>query len=110
MTKNSEKALVILYSEYLRRRSFGTAISDAAIFEDGKIYAIKEFSSWMRSDINSCISELTKVGYVKSNIIGDITLQPEGITYMEKQPKEFFAKFTDTVKDLLTLAAAFLPI
>ncbi len=109
MTKETEKAFVILYSEYLRRRSFGTARSDAVVFEDSKIYAIKEFSSWSVSDINSCVDELEQAGYVKSNIVGDITLQPKGIEYMEKQSKEFFAKFTDTVKDLLTLVAAFLP-
>lgn len=110
MTKDAEKAMVILYTEHLRRRSFGTPKSVSAHFEDRKIYAIKDFSSWAATDIDDCLTELHRLGFLSRNILGDVTLLPKGIEYVEKQPKEFFESFSGYIKDLLSLVAAFRPI
>lgn len=109
MTKDTEKAFVIVYSEYLRRRSFGTAKCEAVRFDDSKIRAIDGFSKWNPADINYCLHELKNLGYIKMDIIGNVTLTEAGIEFMENKPKEYFTNFTGAVKDLLTLIAAFLP-
>lgn len=110
MTKDTEKAFVILYSEYLRRRSFGTAKNQAVRFEDAKLRTIDAFSNWNPADIGYFLEELRKLGYVKTNICGDVTLLEPGIEYMESKPKEYFSAFTGIIKDLLSLIAAFIPI
>lgn len=110
MTKDTEKAFVIIYSEYLRRRNCGTAKNQAAVFEDSKLYAISEFEKWDRADISCAIRELQENGYIKDDICGDVTLLTEGIDYMENKPKQYFESFAGIVKDLLSLASTFLSI
>lgn len=110
MTKDTERAFVIIYAEYLRRRSFGTAKYEAMCFEGAKIYAIDAFKNWHPGDIDYCLQELRKSGYVKIDIIGDVALQEAGIEYMEKKPRDYFAGFTGIIKDLLSLVATFLSI
>lgn len=108
MTKDTEKAFVILYSEYLRRRSFGTAKSQAAEFEDSKLRAIEAFSNWNPADVGYCLQELQKLGYVQTDILGNVTLQEPGIEYMENKPEEYFSKFAGIVKGIAELIALFL--
>lgn len=110
MTRDTEKAFVIIYSEYLRRRSFGTAKNQAVQFEDSKLKAIDAFASWNPEDIRYSLQELRKLGYVKIDILGDVTLQEPGIEYMESKPREYFSAFGGIVKDLLSLISGFLPI
>ena len=108
MTRDTEKAFVIIYSEYLRRRSFGTAKNQAVQFEDAKLRKIEAFSNWNPQDISYCIGQLEKLGYVKRNIIGDVTLLEPGIEYMESKPKEYFSAFAGIIKGIVELIAAFL--
>lgn len=107
MTKDTEKAFVILYSEYLRRRSFGTAMQQAVWFEDAKIKKIDAFSSWNPQDISYCLRELGRLGFVKIDILGDVEIQEQGIMYMEQKPKEYFSTFTGVVRGLIDLISAF---
>ena len=108
MTKDTEKAFVIIYSEYLRRRSFGTAKNQAVRFEDSKLRAIEAFSNWNTEDIRYSLHELKKLGYIKMDILGDAALQESGIEYMENMPKEYFSAFAGLVKGIAELIAAFL--
>lgn len=108
MTKDTEKAFVILYSEYLRRRSFGTAKSQAAEFEDSKLRAIEGFTNWNPADIGYCLQELRKLGYLKIDILGNVELLEPGIEYMESKPKEYFSVFAGIVNGIVELIAAFL--
>lgn len=110
MTKDTEKAFVIIYSEYLRRRSFGTAKYQAVRFEGSKLSAIDAFSSWHPEDIRYSLQELRKLGFVKIDIIGDVALQESGISYMERRPREYFSAFAGIVKGIAELVAAFLPV
>lgn len=110
MTRDTEKAFVIIYSEYLRRRSFGTAKYQAVRFEGSKIKAIDAFSSWHPEDIRYSLQELRKLGFVKIDIIGDVTLQESGISFMESKPQEYFSAFSGIVKGIVELIAAFLPL
>ena len=108
MTKDTEKAFVIIYSEYLRRRSFGTAKSQAVRFEDSKLRAIEGFTNWRPADIVYCMQELRKCGYLKMDILGNVELLEPGIEYMESKPKEYFSAFAGIVKGIAELIAAFL--
>lgn len=108
MTKDTEKAFVIIYSEYLRRRSFGTAKNQAAKFEDAKLHAIEAFSNWNTEDIRYSLHELKNLGYIKMDVLGDVTLQESGIEYMDRMPKEYFSSFAGLVKGIAELIAAFL--
>lgn len=103
MTKGTEKAFVIIYSEYLRRRSFGTTKYNAVQFDDAKLVAIEAFSKWNPADIKLSLRELKNLGFIKSDILGNITLTEAGIEYMESKPKEYFTRFAGVVKDLLSL-------
>ena len=110
MTKDTEKAFVIIYSEYLRRRSIGTAKYLAVRFEGSKLNSIDAFSCWHPEDIRYSLQELRKLGFVKIDIIGDVTLQESGIGYMESRPREYFSSFAGIVTGLVELIAAFLPL
>lgn len=109
MTKDTEKAFVIVYSEYLRRRSFGTAKCEAVQFDEAKLRAIEAFSTWNPADINYSTEELKHLGFVDKDIIGNVTLTEAGIEYMESKTKAFFSDFTSTVKDLLSLIGPLIP-
>lgn len=109
MTKDAEKAFVIIYSEYLRRRKAGTAKNQALQFEGGEVYDLPGFDRWIHSDIDDSVRELKQAGYLKKFILGDIELTSSGIAYMESKPKEYFSAFVSVVKDLLSLVAAFMP-
>ena len=108
MTKDTEKAFVILYSEYLRRRKFGTAKNQAVWFEDSKIEKIDAFSNWNQQDISYCLRELSRLGFVKIDIVGNAELREQGIEYMEQKPKEYFSAFCGIVRGIVDLISAFL--
>lgn len=110
MTKDTEKAFVIIYSEYLRRRRYGTAKNQAVQFEDAKLRKIDAFSNWNSQDISYCIEELRKLGYVKRNILDDVILLEPGIEYMESKPKEYFSSFASIVRDLIGLLSGFIAV
>ena len=107
MTSEAEKALVIIYAEYLRRRNYGTDKKLAVKFPNAKLKAIDAFSSWDPSDIDSCLSELKSLEYIGKDILGNVTLLNRGISYLQDKPREFFAKFAGFISDLLALIAAF---
>ena len=110
MTKDTELAFVIIFSEYKRRRNFGTAKYEAVRFEGNKLNAIDAFSNWHIEDIRYSLQELRKLGYVKLDILGEVTLQEAGIEYMENKPSEFFKSFSSIISDILSLVASFRPV
>lgn len=110
MTKDTEKAFVIIYSEYLRRRNIGTAKNQAVRFEDSKLRAIDAFSSWDPEDIHYSLQELLQCGYIKMNILGDVEILRDGIKYMEDKPSDYFNAFANIVKDLIALISALRPV
>ena len=93
MTKDTEKALVILYCEYKRRRGFGTSKAEDVHFEEAKMRNIEAFSDWNYADISYAMQQLRAAGYVKLNILGDVTLTESAIEYIEAKPKEYFDTF-----------------
>lgn len=110
MTKDTEKALVILYSEYKRRRNFGTSKAEAVCFEEAKMRKIDAFSNWSYADVSYAMQELKAAGYVRINICDDITLTETAIEFIESRPKEFFDQFANVAKDILSLVSGFLSI
>lgn len=91
MTKETEKAFKILYCEYRRRRKSGCSKATAMEFEDGTIARINAFQKWIPEDIRYALRELKIMGYVRIDIIGNVTLTENGIEFMENKPKEFFS-------------------
>lgn len=110
MTRDTEKAFVIIYSEYLRRRSFGTAKNQSVRFERARLIAIDAFSSWNPEDIRYCLQQLRRLGYISVDIFGDVTLMDSGIEYMESKPEEYFLGFAGVIKGIVELISAFLPL
>ena len=98
MTKETEKALKILFCEYKRRRKASFSKQDAVRFEDAAIGSLKAFSKWVPADISYAIQELKKSEFVRLDILGNVELLESGIEFMETKPKEFFqgvAEFFD---------------
>lgn len=71
--------------------------------------AIEAFSKWNPADIKLCLRELKNLGFIESDILGNITLTEAGIEYMESKPKEYFTRFAGAVKDLLSLVIPLIP-
>lgn len=103
MTTDTEKALVIIFAEYLRRRKRGAAKTQAIRFETSSLSSIDAFSKWHCEDIRYSLQELKKLGFVKIDIFGDVTLQESGIKFMESKPSEYFGSFASAIKDLISL-------
>lgn len=104
LTKDSEKAFKIIYCEYKHRRKSGFTKADSIQFEDGSISKLKCFSDWLRPDIESAIEELVSSGCLKEDILGNISITNNGISYMENKPKDFF----NDLSNLFDLASIFL--
>lgn len=90
LTKNTEKALKILYCEYKRLSKAGFSESDAMEFCGNDIYKLPAFSDWLHQNITTAIEELHKAEFVFENVLGEVKLLPKGIKYMQNKPKEYF--------------------
>lgn len=90
LTNETENAFKIIFCEYKRLRKAGFTKEDSLVFKDSSIYEIPAFSEWLRPDIDSAIMELKTAGFIKLNILDDVSLTSEGIIYMENKPREFF--------------------
>lgn len=108
MTKDTEKAFVIIYAEYLRRCKAGESKEQASQFTKQQIKGWDAFSSWHPNDVDRSLFELKQNGFMRIYVYGEAMLTTEGIQYMEKQPREFFQKFTEAVKDILALVVPLL--
>lgn len=102
LTKSTEKALKILYCEYRKIVKAGFSQSDAAEFNGQNIYNFPAFSDWLHADIQFAIEELKSAGFISANVLGDITLNTNGIKYMQGKPKEFFEELSGLF-DLLSI-------
>lgn len=106
MTRDTEKALIIIYCQYKKRLSLGTSEEDARYFEDAKLRNIDSFSSWTRSKLNLAIQQLKKLGFVSMNIFDDVRLLDEGIEFVESKPKEYFDSFLYVISDLASIVSS----
>lgn len=105
LTKETERAFKIIYCEYRRLRKAGFTKRDSVTFKSGAIQKIPAFSDWNKLDILSAVSELKSVGYLKANILGDISITDNAIKYMENKPREFF----NDISSLFDLVSIFIP-
>lgn len=104
ISNDSLKAFKIIYCEYKRRRKSGFTKSDSIEFPDGSIESLEAFSSWLRPDIESAITELAEKRLLKQNIWGDNRITDEGLIFMESKPKEFF----EDIAKLFDIASLFI--
>lgn len=101
LTKDTEKAFKIIYCEYRRLRKAGFTKEDSRLFKGG-VRNISAFADWLRPDVDSAVRELRSAGFLKDNILGDVTITDEGIIYMENKPREFFNELSGLF-DLISL-------
>ena len=94
MTKETEKALKILYCEYKKRRKSGNSKSTAMEFASDSIPRINAFHDWMHEDIQYALRELRASGYVRIFLYGDAQLTENALEFMEDKPKEFFSSLS----------------
>lgn len=106
MTHDTEKALLIIYSQYKKRLGCGTREEDARYFESAKVQKIENFSDWNRSNLNLAIQQLKKSGFISMNILDDVTLLDAGIEFVEEKPKEYFNAFLNAVSGLAGIVAS----
>lgn len=109
MTRDTEKALIIIYCQYKKRLSLGTDEEDARYFEDAKLRNIDNFSNWPQSKLNLSTQQLHKEGYIFKNILDDVRLLDEGIQFVESKPKEYFDSFLNAVSGLASIVSAIFP-
>lgn len=102
ITKDSEKIICYLYHSYLKRRDNGESRGSAKEFDKDFWKSNKKLSKWNPEDISDCISELYEHGYVKTDIIGNITLTDSVIVYMEGRFRRGLADVWDIITDLFT--------
>ena len=106
MTKETEKALIIIYCQYKKRLGYGTNEEDARYFEDAKLRNIDNFSDWSPSKLKLSIQQLKKEGYIFMNIWDDIRLLDKGIEYVESKPKEYFDIFINAISGLASVVSS----
>lgn len=107
MTKDAEKALIIIYCQYKKRVSLGTSEEDARYFEDAKLRALNNFSDWDHSKLKLSIQQLKNLCYISMNILGDVRLLDKGIEFIESKPKEYFDSFLTAVSGLASIVSMF---
>lgn len=91
LTKSAKKSLATLYKEYRQRRKDGQEKRQAV-----------SFSAAFAESVSQDKRELKAAGYVKIDILGNITLTDQAIILMENQK-------ADTIKEWLTLGANLIP-
>jgi hypothetical protein len=106
MTRDAEKALIIIYCQYKKRIGYGTNEEDARYFEDAKLRSIDNFSNWNRSKLNLVVQQLKELGFISMNIFDDVRLLDTGIEFVEEKPKEYFGTFMDAVSGLASVVTA----
>lgn len=92
LTKESQKALALMYRTYLRRRESGVSKSDATVFD----IPSDEWSLLLEQypPIEDSLDELSRQNCISQDLIGNVTIQDSAIAELETQlptkSKSFF--------------------
>ncbi len=103
MTKETTRAFKIFYCEYKKRRKSGMSKKQAICFDNSEIYQLHGLIKWDPSDVDCAVNELRAEGYVKTDILGGVTLQDNSIEFMENQSSKYFDDIKDLFGGLLNL-------
>ena len=95
LTKESKTVLYHLYKEYCLRRSNGLSRSASKEFDSSESVQKLLFPDWSVSDVDDCMCELGRNGYVSS-------ITYKAIVTMENQKKE-------TLLNVVNFLAQFIP-
>lgn len=106
VTRDTEKALIIIYCQYKKRLDLGTNEEAARYFEDAKLRSIENFSDWDYSKLKLSIQQLQRKGYIFVNIWDDVRLLDGGIEYIESKPKEYFDSFISAISGIASIIGA----
>lgn len=97
LTKSAKRSIAKLYKSYLDRLRSGENKAQAVFFNNEK----SDQAELIRS-IQEDVPELKKVGFVKMDITGCLTIQGEAVVYMENIAG-------NTLKEWLSFGAQFIP-
>ena len=106
LTKESKTVLYHLYKEYQVRRSNGVPRTDSKNFGSSESVHNLIFPDWLVSDIDDCMCELGRNGYLENNhasgLIIEAKLTDKAIVTLENQKKE-------TLINVVNFLAQFIP-
>lgn len=106
LTKDSKTVLYNLYKEYRVNRSNGLSRSDSKDIGSSEQVQKSLFPDWSVSDVDDCMCELSRNGYLHthhaSDLIYESELTDEAIVVMENQKKE-------TLLNIANFLAQFIP-
>lgn len=95
LTKDADKALCLIYKEYLARRKNNISKSSASIFKSSTFETI--FSNVNRNDFVTDLSELKRNNLIEMYIDASFILKSDAIVYMENRFKNGLVEVTDFI-------------
>jgi len=105
LTKESKIVLYHIYKEYCVRRSNGISRSSAKNFDSSESVQQLLFPDWTVTDVNDCMCELAKIGYLhnsySSGLIYDSELTDTAIVHMENLKKETLLNVANFVSQFI---------
>ena len=100
MTKNADKLVCIVYKIYLERQKQGLSGSESVEVGTTGDMQKAHFKEWAEIDIGDLCDELKETGYLTKDILGNITLLPKGIEYMEGRFKRKINQLLDYIEKI----------
>lgn len=81
LTDNAKAVLLELYKQYLEKEDLD--LPDANEFPETFSETCNVFGKPKPNTVDRALHELQKVNYISMNILGSITLEDDGIAYMD---------------------------
>ena len=100
MPKYVDATICAVYTIYKEAVDSGTSIAVAKSVGDAKAVQ-KVIPKLNANDINEACHKLSEMGYLKKDVIGEITLKDDGITYMENRFKKGVKEVLEYVGSVL---------
>lgn len=101
LTKETQKLICLVYKEYLERRKNGFSRDNSAFFRFNFAKDIPQLLKYNPDDIESCLTELSKKGYVKKYVDGGFKLESKGIVMMENRFKNGIKEIVSFIKQIV---------
>ena len=89
LTKDAAVFLSIMYDEFKRRKKSGSSREESSRFLPFFWKEMKKLNDIPDEDINICIQELKRKGLVSADILGNVMLTDDGISFSELKLKRF---------------------
>lgn len=98
LTKDADKALCLIYKEYLIKCDTLSKSISKEFSNDDLDNLLCDFNS---DDLDDILNELKSAKLIKIYITGDISLETNGIVYMENRFKNGLKEITDFISKFI---------